>query len=75
MELLPRPVFFSLILFFSSSFWIGRAMDCGGNEITNTIVVDQSGHGDFKLVQAAIDSIKENNDRWVKVHINAGTYT
>ncbi|XP_061342208.1 putative pectinesterase 10 [Gastrolobium bilobum] len=49
-------------------------MDCGGREITNTILVDRYGKGEFKTVQAAIDSIKDNNDRWVKVHINAGIY-
>nr|AAO53311.1 pectin methylesterase [Lupinus angustifolius]AAO72322.1 putative pectin methylesterase [Lupinus angustifolius] len=49
-------------------------MDCSGNGITKTIIVDQSGKGNFKLIQDAIDSIKENNDQWVKVHIKAGTY-
>ncbi|CAL0299524.1 unnamed protein product [Lupinus luteus] len=49
-------------------------MDCSGNQITKTITVDQSGKGDFTMIQDAIDSIKENNDQWVKVHIKAGTY-
>ncbi|KAE9619684.1 putative pectinesterase [Lupinus albus] len=75
MELFPQlALIFSLTLFFSFSFWVGRAIDCSGNKITKTIIVDQSGKGDFTLIQDAIDSIKENNDQWVKVYIKAGTY-
>ncbi|CAI0380327.1 unnamed protein product [Linum tenue] len=39
-----------------------------------TAVVDQSGHGDFKTVQSAIDSVPSNNTNWVSIQINAGTY-
>ncbi|KAG5081698.1 hypothetical protein JHK86_005763 [Glycine max] len=75
MEMLLRPVLFPLLLFLFCSSWVEGAMDCWGNKIQHTIVVDQHGKGEFRTVQAAFDSIKENNDRWVKVHINAGTYT
>ncbi|RDX89711.1 putative pectinesterase 10, partial [Mucuna pruriens] len=30
---------------------------------------------DFKTIQAAIDSVATDNNQWVKIHINAGTYT
>ncbi|KAJ8755313.1 hypothetical protein K2173_019111 [Erythroxylum novogranatense] len=36
--------------------------------------VDQSGDGDFKSVQAAIDSVPSNNRNWVCIYISAGTY-
>ncbi|KAJ1392500.1 Pectinesterase, catalytic [Sesbania bispinosa] len=49
-------------------------MDCGGKQVAKTITVDQHGKGDFKTIQAAIDSIKSQNDQWIKIHINSGTY-
>ncbi|XP_054813214.1 putative pectinesterase 52 [Prosopis cineraria] len=49
------------------------ASDCSGKEIAYTITVGQS-NGQFKTVQAAIDSINTNNDRWVKIHIYPGKY-
>ncbi|XP_014618237.2 putative pectinesterase 52 [Glycine soja] len=52
-----------------------KAMDCGGTQVSRTIVVDQSGKSDFHTIQAAIDSIKTSNNKWVKIHIKAGTYT
>ncbi|CAK7350724.1 unnamed protein product [Dovyalis caffra] len=55
------------------------AIDCergsGRSKVAQTIVVDQSGKGDFKTIQAAIDSIPQNNKRWIKVQINPGIYT
>ncbi|OIW07086.1 hypothetical protein TanjilG_02720 [Lupinus angustifolius] len=63
-----------LLLISSSPVYI-VAQDCGNNGITKTIVVDKSGKADFTTIQEAIDSIKENNNQWVKVRINAGTYT
>ncbi|OIW02890.1 hypothetical protein TanjilG_29666 [Lupinus angustifolius] len=57
------------------SLWpIGKCIECGGMEIANEITVDQNGQGEFTTVQAAIDSVQTNNDQWVKIHINAGTY-
>ncbi|XP_020221848.1 putative pectinesterase 10 [Cajanus cajan] len=73
MEVIPGAVLFLLFLWFS--FWVGGAMDCAGNNIVHTITVDQQGKGEFTTVQAAIDSIMKFNNRWVKLHINAGTYT
>lgn len=39
-----------------------------------TIIVDINGKGDFKSVQAAIDSVPEKNSHWVIIHIRKGVY-
>lgn len=72
MEIFPRPVTFLQILFISSLFCLGKAIDCGGKNVTYTIIVGRN--AEFTTVQAAIDSIKNNNDQWGKIHIKAGLY-
>ncbi|TKY57342.1 pectinesterase 55 [Spatholobus suberectus] len=52
----------------------GSSLDCGGKNIAYTMTVGGYGKGTFRTIQAAIDSIKNNNDRWVKIHIKAGLY-
>ncbi|KAK8650063.1 hypothetical protein V6N13_139713 [Hibiscus sabdariffa] len=42
--------------------------------ISKTIIVDQSGHGDFTNIQNAIDSIPSYSHVWTLVHVKAGTY-
>ncbi|XVF05935.1 hypothetical protein REPUB_Repub06bG0004800 [Reevesia pubescens] len=39
-----------------------------------TIIVDQSGNGNFITVQKAIDSIPPNNAAWIRIHVKAGIY-
>ncbi|KAH7513480.1 probable pectinesterase 67 [Ziziphus jujuba] len=39
-----------------------------------TIKVDINGNGDFKSIQAAIDSVPVGNNRWVIIHIRKGIY-
>ncbi|KAE8076674.1 hypothetical protein FH972_015308 [Carpinus fangiana] len=39
-----------------------------------TIKVDINGDGDFKSVQAAIDSVPEGNSQWVIIHLRKGVY-
>ncbi|KAH7858234.1 hypothetical protein Vadar_021580 [Vaccinium darrowii] len=39
-----------------------------------TILVDQSGRGNFTTIQSAIDSIPSNNQNWICVYITAGEY-
>jgi pectinesterase len=73
MKLLSPPMMFSLILLISS-FYLGNAIDCGGNRIANTIVVNQQGQGAFETIQAAIDSIKSQNNQWILLQINPGIY-
>ncbi|XP_010544198.1 PREDICTED: probable pectinesterase 29 [Tarenaya hassleriana] len=42
--------------------------------IVKTVVVDQSGHGDFRTVQSAIDSVPSGNRDWIKIFIKIGVY-
>ncbi|CAJ1932720.1 unnamed protein product [Sphenostylis stenocarpa] len=39
-----------------------------------SIVVDQSGHGNFTTIQSAIDSVPSDNKYWVSIKVKAGTY-
>ena len=75
MELLPRATTLHLVLLIICYLVVCRAQDCGNNQVARSITVDQSGKTKFRTVQAAIDSIPENNNQWMKIHINAGTYT
>ncbi|KAK7356160.1 hypothetical protein VNO80_15426 [Phaseolus coccineus] len=75
MELVTGEIFLSITLIVISSFWVCRAVDCGGPQISSTILVDKSNKSsDFISLQAAIDSIPPNNTKWVKIQISAGTY-
>jgi len=40
----------------------------------NTIIVDINGNGQFKSVQAAIDSVPDGNSEWVIIHVRKGIY-
>ncbi|XVE89550.1 hypothetical protein DITRI_Ditri20bG0005100 [Diplodiscus trichospermus] len=42
--------------------------------MANTVIVDQSGGGNFTTVQKAIDSIPSNNAAWTRIHVKAGVY-
>ncbi|CAK7340527.1 unnamed protein product [Dovyalis caffra] len=73
------PFIFFVTLFIVTSLGVSQVIDCkpgyGGSKVASTIVVDQSGKGNFRTIQAAIDSIPTNNYQWIKVYINPGTYT
>lgn len=43
-------------------------------DTNRTIKVDIDGKGDFKSVQAAIDSVPVGNNEWVIIHIRKGNY-
>jgi len=73
-ELFSTMMSFLLILFFSCFFCIGEGTDCGGDNVLETIIVGKEGKAAFRTVQEAIDSVKINNDQWVKIHIQAGLY-
>nr|GMD83469.1 probable pectinesterase 29 [Ipomoea batatas] len=38
------------------------------------IYVDPYGHGHFRTIQAAIDSVPQYNKNWICIHVRAGTY-
>ncbi|XVF31474.1 hypothetical protein REPUB_Repub16aG0149200 [Reevesia pubescens] len=42
--------------------------------ISKTIIIDQSGHGNFITIQKAIDFIPSNNAAWIRIHVKAGIY-
>lgn len=42
--------------------------------VSNYMVVDSSGHGDFKTVQAAVVVVRVDNVKWVYIQINSGVY-
>ncbi|KMZ60652.1 pectin methylesterase, family CE8 [Zostera marina] len=45
------------------------------SDSTETIIVGQTEQFQFKTVQSAIDSIPDDNQQWIKIHIQAGTYS
>ncbi|PKI32033.1 hypothetical protein CRG98_047596 [Punica granatum] len=51
-----------------------ESSSCSSKYIAWNINVDQNGGGDFKTVQDAIDSVPSNNNQWIKISINPGTY-
>ncbi|GAV83057.1 Pectinesterase domain-containing protein [Cephalotus follicularis] len=56
-----------------------RALVCEVNEsdeykVAYTITVDMNGTGNFTRIQQAIDSIPENNTKWIRIYILAGVY-
>lgn len=40
----------------------------------STRVVDQSGNGQFKSIQSAIDSVPSGNQKWFCIHVTSGIY-
>ena len=65
-------IFIVLLLYFS----ISEALDCelDNGKVAETITVDQSGKGDFKSVQNAVDSIPSNNNKWIHILISPGNF-
>ncbi|OIW06166.1 hypothetical protein TanjilG_01793 [Lupinus angustifolius] len=74
MALLPRLLVLPLMLFISCSFKLTGATDCGGKRIRTHLTVGKGKNVAFNTIQAAIDSIRQNNNKWVQINIHAGTY-
>ncbi|XP_068487215.1 putative pectinesterase 10 [Phaseolus vulgaris] len=74
MKSFHHPMTFFLVLVTCSFFCLGKAIDCGGKDISNTITVNPNGKKAFTTIQDAINSVKSNNDKWVKIYIKAGLY-
>lgn len=79
-KMLLRGWYICAIFFFFFGFGFGFASNrlhhrCHGARGTYpTILVDQSGRGNFTTIQSAIDSIPSNNQNWICVYITAGEY-
>lgn len=63
---------FYFILIFLGVLWISFALST--EDFAQTIIVGQTEQFQFKTVQSAIDSIPDDNQQWIKIHIQAGTY-
>ncbi|XP_043710316.1 probable pectinesterase 29 [Telopea speciosissima] len=76
---LPPPFVFACILIFIF-YGNSKAQDCLSNaldasNVAYTITVSKWGQANFNTIQAAIDSIPLNNNRWVRILISADTYS
>ena len=61
-------------LFMSTKAEVRKIKDDEQAVISKTIIVDQSGHGNFTTIQKAIDSIPSNNVAWTLIHVKTGIY-
>ncbi|KAK4567860.1 hypothetical protein RGQ29_003578 [Quercus rubra] len=68
MQLLISSFYFTLSLF------VFLIVSKAQTNITKTIIVDQSGKGNFIHVQQSIDSIPPNNQEWTIIHLKSGVY-
>nr|DAD38290.1 TPA_asm: hypothetical protein HUJ06_008931 [Nelumbo nucifera] len=64
----------SLICFNLSRAYSNRDGANRDNVVARTITVDKWGHGNFRSVQEAIDSIPPNNKWWIRIHVAPGVY-
>ncbi|GMY17073.1 putative pectinesterase 55 [Fagus crenata] len=76
MEYLQIFSYISLLLLY---FNVCRAEDFKvnvtiGYNVATTIIVDQSGKGNFNTIQSAIDSIPSQNSQWTRIQISPGIY-
>ncbi|OAY77298.1 putative pectinesterase 29, partial [Ananas comosus] len=63
------------LLLFASIFIAAssRTLNGSGN-VVKSIFVNRTGKGDFRRIQEAINSIPDNNDQWIRIHVAAGVY-
>jgi pectinesterase len=74
MEAVKRFVAVLLVLFLASGILSSVAVPQARRAAAGTITVAADGSGDFKTVQAAIDSVPANNKLPVMIRIKPGTY-
>lgn len=71
-----NPLFVAIIIVFPSLFMATSSAATSSIDTSTTILirVDQSGRGDFKKIQDAIDSVPSNNSKLYFIWVKAGTY-
>ncbi|KAG1354325.1 Pectinesterase [Cocos nucifera] len=65
-------LFFFLVVFVLVTLHVHQVS--GAANIWKTINVNLDGTGDFKTIKEAIDSVPENNNQWIRIHVSAGVY-
>ncbi|XP_077219007.1 putative pectinesterase 29 [Tasmannia lanceolata] len=64
-----------VILLLSALFYSGGCGCVQGKPVVaNTIIVDARGGGNFKSIQAAVNSVPPNNSQWIRIKVNRGVY-
>lgn len=53
---------------------VGSGLTSGNTAIRRSIIVDQSGKGQFRSIQEAINSVPDGNKDWIRIHLNQGVY-
>ncbi|KAL9414885.1 hypothetical protein AB3S75_043197 [Citrus x aurantiifolia] len=71
-----NPLFVAIIIVFPSLFMATSSAATSSIDTSTTILirVDQSGRGDFKKIQDAIDSVPLNNSKLYFIWVKPGTY-
>ncbi|XP_048134239.1 probable pectinesterase 55 [Rhodamnia argentea] len=72
---MQSPFFTALVLALWSLSKVSFSQVCSSqNQDSATIVVDQSGHGQYTTVQRAIDSVPAKNSVWTRILVKPGNY-
>ncbi|XP_078442032.1 putative pectinesterase 29 [Wolffia australiana] len=58
---------------FLAVFLVAMSTAAAGLDVIS-IYVNQSGQAQFKTIQAAIDSVPNKNNRWIRIHVARGVY-
>lgn len=66
---------FSSLLFFSACISLHGSLAVGSLQVVETITVDKTGnYGNFKTIQAAVNSVPDWNYKWIRIHVHQGVY-
>jgi len=63
-----------LAFFFSYALILFSSFSHGAIQAVKTITVDLNGYGNFRNIQAAINSVPSGNGQWIRISVKAGVY-